>query len=956
MKNKHLRFFSSILAFSIMAGAAAAVPVISGSDITVSAAAGDRVSSGNLCFRELENGSYGLYSCRIDKDTPQLIEIPDTCKNKPVTEISYNAFDSSAYPAGSSKTYNLKLGANIRTIEPYALWGINIGSITVDPKNTFFKIVNGMLCSADGKVLVYCPNTKKGKLNIPADVTTVNEGAICSDGITQLVVGKSMTDFPADILGECPNIQNFGVAEGNSSFSVLNGVLFNKERTVLYAYPKRRTGKYILPNTVKTIKDNAFSGNTELTEIDLKNTEEIGAGAFSYCTGLTSVTIPSSVKIMGERVFEGCSSLASAVISEGLTEIPMSAFSGCSSLADFSIPASVQKIGYRAFADTKWYNEQPDGFVYIDNRYLYCYKTSYISSDGSGAADKPEKLVIKEGTQFVSPLALQYSNTVSISIPKSLKQLEEDSFYPAYNVGSYTVNSANPSFTVSDGILWSKDKSKLISMPVKYKDTKYTVPKGVKAIGSYAFKFNKNVFDITITDEVKSFGKNPFYNGNEARAVVCFKASPAEAAAEADHVEIIYMTSGIKLNTTSVNIGVGETYNLKAAVTPDTADSTVVWKSGNNSVVTVVNGKLTAKSAGTATVSAANLKGDKVFCKVTVKNAPESAAMSKSAVNIGLGETLTLGSTVNDGAASSVRKYTSSDESIVSIDKTKWNCCLTGKKKGTAEITMTTYNGVTAKCRVTVKDAPKSVSMSKSWITIGLGETATIGSVTDSGSAATGRVYTSANSKIAEITPTSWNCTFTGKAVGLTEIKVKLYNGLTASCKVNVLAAPKAVYLPKKEITMGVGETMKLTSSLNSGEASAARIYKSSNAKYVRMTRTDWVGEFKAINAGSAYVKVTTYNNVVDRCKIIIKPAAASIKLSKKELTLKVGQTASLSSVVNEGSAAANRTYSSGNSNIVKMTNTYWTGSFKAVAPGTTYVKVRTQNGIEDTCKITVTK
>lgn len=57
MKNKHLRFFSSILAFSIMTGAAAAVPVISGSDITVSAAAGDRVSSGNLCFRELETAA-----------------------------------------------------------------------------------------------------------------------------------------------------------------------------------------------------------------------------------------------------------------------------------------------------------------------------------------------------------------------------------------------------------------------------------------------------------------------------------------------------------------------------------------------------------------------------------------------------------------------------------------------------------------------------------------------------------------------------------------------------------------------------------------------------------------------------------------------------------------------------------------------------------------------------------
>ncbi len=947
MKLKHLKIFSCMMAIAVMGGAVCASPVLYNADTAVSAAAGDRISMGSMCFEETKDGGYLLYSCRIDENTPELIEIPDTCNGKPVTSIGYNAFDSSAYPEGSTKTYNIKIGSNVSEIESYALWGINIGKVTVDTKNKNFKIFSNMLCSADGKTLLYCPNTLSGKVIIPEAVTEILEGALCSDKITRLVIGKSMTDFPADILSECPNIQNFGVAQGNTSFSVLNGVLFDKDRTTLFAYPKRRTGSYTLPDTVKKIKSHSFSSSPNLTGINLKNVEIIDTGAFTDCSGIKALTLPSSLKDIGERAFSGCTSLEKVAISEGIKEIPMYAFESCISLSEFNIPRSLNKVGYCAFENTKWYNEQPDGFVYIADKILYGYKNS-------SSSDNYENLVIKEGTVSVSPLALQNSNTVSISIPKSLTTLEADSLYPRNNTETFTADPENPSFTVSDGILFSKDMKTLIAMPSKYKDTKYTVPKDVEKIESYAFMFNKNVYDITVSEKVKTIGKSAFYNGDESRAVVCFKDSAAESAAKDDSVSIIYMTSSVTLNSSTLNLGVGETYNLKATVMPDVINSNVTWKSSDTSVVSVTNGKLTAKKAGTVTISAANSKGVKAYCKVTVKNAPKSVAMTKSAVNVGIGEILTIGSTLDSGAAATARVYTSSDESIVSIDKTKWNCCFTAKKKGTAVITVKTYNGLTASCKVTVKDAPKSVSMTKTWITIGVGETATIGSVTDTGSACTNRVYTSANSNIVSITPTNWNCTFTGVAVGLTEIKVKLYNGLTAVCKVNVLSPPRAVYLPKNEITMGVGETMKLGSTLLAGEASAQRTYNSSNSKYVRMTRTDWTGEFKAIREGSAYVKVTTYNGMTDKCKIIIKPAPTSIKLSKNNLTMKVGETATLSSVVNAGSAAANRTYISGNSNIIQMTNTYWTGTFKAVAKGTTYVKVRTQTGIEDTCKIIV--
>ena len=78
--------------------------------------------------------------------------------------------------------------------------------------------------------------------------------------------------------------------------------------------------------------------------------------------------------------------------------------------------------------------------------------------------------------------------------------------------------------------------------------------------------------------------------------------------------------------------------------------------------------------------------------------------------------------------------------------------------------------------------------------------------------------------------------------------------------------------------------------------------------------------------------------------------------LSQGVLTIKVGQKASLSANVAKDAACATRTFRTSNSSVVKMTKTYWTGEFVGVKPGVAYVTVRTYNGIEKSCKVTVTK
>ena len=96
--------------------------------------------------------------------------------------------------------------------------------------------------------------------------------------------------------------------------------------------------------------DGAFSGCSGLTSLTIPSgVTSIGNYAFKGCSGLTSLTIPSSVTSIGESAFRGCSGLTSLTIPSGVTEISDRTFEGCSGLTSLTIPSGVTSIGDKAF-------------------------------------------------------------------------------------------------------------------------------------------------------------------------------------------------------------------------------------------------------------------------------------------------------------------------------------------------------------------------------------------------------------------------------------------------------------------------------------------------------------------------------------------------------------------------------------------------------------------------------
>ena len=164
--------------------------------------------------------------------------------------------------------------------------------------------------------------------------------------------------------------------------------------------------------------------------------------------------------------------------------------------------------------------------------------------------------------------------------------------------------------------------------------------------------------------------------------------------------------ASITLNKTSAAMTTNASMTLTATIAPaNTTNKTVTWSSSNTSITTVTSaGKVTAKKAGNATITAKTTNGKTATCKITVSDpivSVSNVALSKTTAQLEPGQTLALTATITpSNATDKTITWASSDTSVATVSKGT----VTAKKDGTATITAKTTNGKSASCKVTVKD------------------------------------------------------------------------------------------------------------------------------------------------------------------------------------------------------------------------------------------------------------
>ena len=158
-----------------------------------------------------------------------------------------------------------------------------------------------------------CPNLTL--VTLPTTITEIDENAFTASGLTSLYIPASVTTIGGSALAGCKSLTAFTVEDGNSSFTVADGILYNKDITTLICCPAGKEGTVSLPATVSTIEDNGFYDCSKLTAINLPaSLVTIGAATFAGCSSLTTLTLPESVRNIGTGCFTGCTNLESFTV------------------------------------------------------------------------------------------------------------------------------------------------------------------------------------------------------------------------------------------------------------------------------------------------------------------------------------------------------------------------------------------------------------------------------------------------------------------------------------------------------------------------------------------------------------------------------------------------------------------------------------------------------------------
>ena len=223
--------------------------------------------------------------------------------------------------------------------------------------------------------------------------------------------------------------------------------------------------------------------------------------------------------------------------------------------------------------------------------------------------------------------------------------------------------------------------------------------------------------------------------------------------------------------------------------------------------------------------------------------------------------------TVTPANATYTLTWESSDNTIASVNQSGM---LTGISVGSASITVTTDNGKTATCKVTVSaKSVTSVSL-KSTLSLEVGDTYTLTPTITPSDAETSFTWSSDKSSVATV---SQYGVVTAKGAGTANITVKTDNGKTATCKVTVTAKSVTSVSVKSSLSLEIGDTYTLTPTVTPSDAETSFTWSSDKSSVATVSQ---YGVVTAKGAGTANITVKTDNGKTTTCKVTVNTPMAT--------------------------------------------------------------------------------
>ena len=396
-----------------------------------------------------------------------------------------------------------------------------------------------------------------GTLTLPSSLKSIVDGAfqLCSGFTGDLVIPEGVETLGTHVFNKCSGfngtltlpstLKNIGGSDfqlcsglkgdlvipegvetiGTFAFNKCSG--FNGTLTLpstlksigrtSFQYCSGLTGDLVIPEGVEKVEDYTFYACSKLIGdlIIPDSVESVGYCGFYGCSGFNGILkLSSNLKTIGEAAFYNCSSLTGQLkLPDRIESIGQFAFNSCRSLTgDLVIPNSITTISRATFQDCKGLIGKlvlPDSITSIEGWAFYTDRFT-------GTLTLPSKLETLGEAAFGANI--NFENT-KIVIPASLKKIGIDyevngenlglSTHDFYNFGAsvrkfeaFEVEDGNENFVAIDGVLYTKDKKRLISYPRNKKGDTYEILDGVVTLDEFAFASNMNLQTLKVPDSL----------------------------------------------------------------------------------------------------------------------------------------------------------------------------------------------------------------------------------------------------------------------------------------------------------------------------------------------------------------------------------------------------------------------------------------------------------------------
>ena len=330
----------------------------------------------------------------------------------------------------------------------------------------------------------------------------IKDGAfVYASGVEKVYISKNITTIEAGAFVNCNSIKSLEVSSENQYFSAKDGSLYSKSMDTFIFCPEAITS-IIIPSSVKHLADRAFY-RSSIKEIVLQDgLKTIGTECFSKTKQLTDLIMPDTVTSIGESVFIYAAKIKNVKLSASLTTLPKLTFSLCPLIKEITVPGNIKVVDEQAITDNDYLEkvtfengvESIGEWSVIRNTFLKevvlptTLKT--IAANAFNSNDHLTTVTLPEGLTSIGDNAFALCPTLpSINIPSTVSTIGQG--FVAYNKKLATIDVAadNKYFKDDDGVLLSKDGTRLLSYPANRSGYSYNIPNTVNSIDREAITY-----------------------------------------------------------------------------------------------------------------------------------------------------------------------------------------------------------------------------------------------------------------------------------------------------------------------------------------------------------------------------------------------------------------------------------------------------------------------------------